>query len=177
MPDFPNSGVLAPKICINAGGPMTMLWDWCDIINLVSTTGAVWPVASKALFCAFAVEFPVLAQKMAVQVTTQAGNIDMGIYDEKGNRIVSKGTTATAAAGLQVLDITDTLLLPGTYYMAMACDSATAAFARLNPTTALSRIMGLQEMATAFVLPATATFANPAAGYFPNLSIQCSAVI
>lgn len=177
MPDFPRSGTIAPKIGISSVAPIcNPHWDFHDIINVVSGA-AVWPAANLALFLAFHLEFSVLAQKMGVQVTTQNGNLDVGIYDQKGNRIVSKGSTAVGAAGLQVIDITDTVLGPGTYFMAMACSSGTAAFTRTTIGTAFSAIGGIQQMATAFALPDPATFANPTQGYFPCMVIQCASVL
>jgi len=176
MPDFPGSGSLAPKIAISSWGHMTHNWDWADFNNSVAAATA-WPTNNKALFCAFYVEYAVLAQKMACQVTTQSGNLDMGIYDQKGNLLVSKGSTAVGAAGLQVLDITDTLLLPGTYFMAMACSTTAAAFSRASINTTMAPLEGLQEMTTAMPLPSTATFANPSQGGIPYLVIQCAATI
>lgn len=177
MPDFPGQGVVASKFHINAYGPMTTLWDGAVVGNITANAGAVWPVANKALFCPFYLEVPCLAQKMGTVVTTQSGNYDLGIYDERGSKLVSFGGGAVPAAGLATQDITDTTLNPGTYYMAMSCDNTTAAFARGNVQLNLQRLAGVQEMATAYVLPATLTFTTPATNYFPILFIQCSSVL
>ena len=44
-----------------------------------------------------------------------------------GVQLVAKGSTAVPVAGIATADITDTPLTPGTYFLAMAIDSATAA--------------------------------------------------
>lgn len=177
MPDFPSGGTFYPKMGMNVFGPLTTLWDGAVVGNITANSGATWPIANKALFCPFYVEYPVLAQKMGTVVTTQAGNYDLGIYDEKGNKIIANGGAAVPAAGLGALDITDTVLNPGTYFMAMACSSATAAFARANVQLNLQRLAGVHEMATAYPLPTTLTFTTPATNYFPEIIIQCGATL
>lgn len=91
------------------------------------------------------------------------GNIDMGVYDEVGNRLSAIGGVAQTGAGLrQITDITDVLLRPGLYYLAMAVDNITATFltcAAFNSGVNL-RMAGVRQQASAYPLPATATFAD-----------------
>lgn len=177
MPDFPGTGIVSPKMSIGSMGLTSILGDPCIAANTPASSGAVWPTANKALFLPFILEFPVLAQKMGALVTTQAGNYDLGIYDEKGNKIVTFGGGAVPAAGLGTQDIADTALVPGVYYMAMACSSGTAAFQRANPGQPMCRISGVNEMTTAYPLPATLTFTVPSQNYFPAIFIQCNSVL
>jgi hypothetical protein len=50
---------------------------------------------------------------------TASGNMDVGIYDYAGTRLVSSGSTAqSGTSAFQDFDITDTLLGPGIFYLA-----------------------------------------------------------
>ncbi len=94
---------------------------------------------------------------------TVSGNVDVGIMDQFGTRLVSIGA-ATAQAGIsqiQTFDITNTTLVPGTYYFAFSQDNATGLVNRSGSIGAqLWRTAGCrQETTVAFGIPATAAFA------------------
>lgn len=173
MPDF--SGLPAGGVTIlSSFGPATCGFD----INTwgAPTAGAVWPSANRALYTAVLVEVPLVAKKIAVLPTVQSGNLDVGIYTEDGTRLVSMGSTAVGtASAVQVLDITDTTLNPGTYFLAMNCDNTTAAFQRSSAgITGTMSAFGLQQQAVgAIALPATATFANISSAYLPVINAIC----
>lgn len=121
------------------------------------------PGANTALFYPFRIFEPSTAVKMAcVNGATVNGNVDLGIYDRELNKIVSTGSTAQAGANaIQVIDITDTLLLPGNYFMAVELSSATGTLMRSTATDedALSAHPFYTQAVGAFPLPATAAFA------------------
>jgi len=182
MPDWP-AQVLTTQCggVIHAGSPASACQGIIDFAGGLFTTAAAWPAANRALFIPFLVESTVTAYKMAFEVGAQAGNCDVGIYDELGNRLVSSGSTGVGAAGLQVVDITDTVLTPALYYMAMNCDTVTTlTILRAAPSTSLTvlQMSGLKQAALAsVVLTSTVTFANPATLYVPSLSVALKATI
>lgn len=142
--------------------------------------GSTWPAANRAIYCPILVEDPVTVTQMAVLVTAQSGNLDVGIYSETGVRLVSKGSTAVGAANaVQAVDITDTYLVPGVYFLALCVDNTTAAFQRASNSTGYLQACGVQQQAVgAVTLPDPATFANPASSYIPMITALCmSAVI
>lgn len=146
-------------------------WESLEDI-LQDTSGpsnAVWPAANRALFVPFEVWSPMIAKKIAVlNGATVAANVDLGIYNLSGTRLVSTGSqTRTGASVIQVYDITDTLLSPGVYYMALASNSGTDTFLRFGLAALRLQVAGVQQMASAFPLPASAVFANPASAYLP----------
>lgn len=132
-----------------------------ELIGQATASPAVWPAANRAMYVPFTVPAPFTVVKMGVlNGGAVAGNLDVGIYDDQQNRIVSSGSTAQSGASTaQSVDITDTLLLPGTYYMALAMDGTTATTLRMSPPVPLLGSFGLLSQSTAFPLPATATFA------------------
>jgi hypothetical protein len=177
MPDLPESigqPAFASFGSVDGNSPSSVY----AAVAGITTGSAVWPSANLALYIGCTIDRPMLAQKIGVQVGTQSGNLDVGIYDERGNRLVSMGSTAVAAAGLQVLDIADTWLEPGTYFVAMCVDNTTAAFHRLSIATSFARALGVQQQAVgAVTLPNPATFATMTQSYVPAISVQCASVL
>lgn len=157
---------------------LTSATCWVSDVWTSQPSANAWPAANRALYYPFAVEAPVTAYQMAFQVTTQSGNCDVGLYTEQGVRLVSAGSTAVGAAGFQSIDITDTALLPGNYYMAMCVDNTTAAFTSLTTAALWLQVVGVQQQAVgAVTLPDPATFANPASAYVHILGVALKSTI
>jgi hypothetical protein len=90
----------------------------------------------------------------------QSGSIDVGIYSVNGGRIWSNGGVA-AAGGNQLQYVTlasPVLLSPGRYYFAMA-QSGNGTMWGCNADASKIRTAGLYWQASAYPLPASATFA------------------
>jgi hypothetical protein len=134
-----------------------------------NATATTWGTAGRAIYIPVTVPRPLTVYQMAVRVQTQSGNIDVGIYDVAGTRLVANGNVAMAAAGVQTFNITDTLLAPGYYFLAVLCSSLTAALKQQGTTlpTLASRVCGVQMQDTGLDLPATATFAVIASTTIP----------
>lgn len=114
----------------------------------------------------------------AVNGTAVSGNVDIGIYDESGTRLVSSGSVAqTGTSVIQIFDITDTLLGVGLFFLAMAVDNTTAQFFRRTANAAHLRTLRVYQTASAFVLPTTVTFAAPASGYYPLFGLSTDVVV
>lgn len=149
--------------------PPTVMNPWCAEASgniytkfanaLTSTASAVWPTASLALFFPFQLFEPALATKMVVyNGAAVSGNVDAGIYDRVGTRLASSGSVAQAGInGTQELDFTDVVIGPGVFYMALVLDNITGTFFRGASAGTSSMAY---TMASAFALPATATFAS-----------------
>lgn len=137
----------------------------CDYISAVTRSTTVWFSANMALFVPFHVYRVTKVVKMFVcHGSVVSGNVDVGIYDPKGKRIVSSGSTAQSGTTAAVeYDITDTVLPPGLYYMALAIDNITARV--ISSTNVLAAVelpmAGVYEVASSFPLPASVTYATP----------------
>lgn len=130
--------------------------------------GAAWPAANRALFVPFRVPTEVTVYKMVIGTGSAAGgNWDLGIYDQLGNMLASTGSTARTAQDANSASLTAAVTLaPGFYYLAAAADG-TNNYAALNPSLQNCKLMGMRQMATAFPLPSTATFASVASNFLP----------
>lgn len=138
-----------------------------------ATAGAIdLGTNNKAIFMPFWIEEPVKIGSIEMAVDTQNGNCDVGIYTLAGSRLVSAGSTAVGAAGIQSFDITDILLPRGAFYAAFVASSTTAKIwgAALKGTNAINMTAyGFGQMAAALPLPATATIVAMTNGSYPNL--------
>jgi hypothetical protein len=181
MADWPSTPMLNfQNQVIHAGGTGSLLWDYGNMGGTTFGVAGAWPANNLALYIPFLVEQTCTAYKMAFEVGAQAGNYDVGIYSEGGVRLVSKGSTAVPGAGLAVVDITDTLLTPGVYYMAMNVDTTTTLTIQriVAPASIFLQLAGMQQQAVgAVTLPNPATFANPGQAYVPSVAVACRSVI
>ena len=159
MPDWPIIKNIDPVV-LSPLAPQS-LGVVINAMGYFFSGGGAWPTANKAYFIPYSVGGIVTVRKMFVlNGPTLSGNIDVGIYDRNGVRLVSIGSTAQAGVSIiQEFDITDTLLVPGLYYLACAMDNTTGQVEIVGPGLAQGMSMGIAEEASAFPLPATATFA------------------
>lgn len=139
----------------------------------IAQANRAWPGANKAMFYPFIVDKPVTVFQMSyVNGTTPVANADVGIYDIRGNRLVSSGSVAGGSANvINIVDVADTLLAPGYYFSAMVTDGVTSILG-YNPAVAVLASTGVCEMATAFPLPTPATLVRATSAFVPVLSAQ-----
>ena len=139
---------------------------------------AAWPAAGAVIFVPFGVPEPVTITKLFYGIGAAAGNIDMGVYDASGNLLVSAGTTAASGSTtLQVVDVTDTTIARGQYYLALVADTVTTlTIARAAPAAGLAQSLGLLEQDSVTLPLSTgaspATFAKYTRAYVPVIGCQ-----
>lgn len=106
-----------------------------------------------------------------------AGNLDVGVYDEGGNRLCSTGNTGqvTISVVQSAAMTTPTWIGRGTYYLAMSSDTSGITQKVQAATTsnqALLGSMGLLEASSANPLPSTVTYLKYARAFWPLFGIQ-----
>lgn len=167
MPDLPIDELVGPNFY---GGNINSM-SWCagsygappagyDAISAGTNI-----VANKAYFVPFTLNEEVTVYAMGwINGTQVAGNIDVGIYYEDGVRLLSTGSTLQAGTtASQVVDVTDTVVKPGNYYLAMAGDTTTAQVVYRVSMGVLPQIcLGVKHLTSAFPLPSTAAFVDAA---------------
>lgn len=145
--------------------------------NASAAAGAVY-TANDAVFVPFELDSAQQLAQIALLVTVQSGNIDVGIYTRAGTRLVSAGSTAMGAAGIQVFNTTDIVLGRGRYLVGFAISNATGTIAEVTPLGGASAgavaLIGAFKQATAFPLPATATLATPTRTTVPLIGLEFS---
>lgn len=144
------------------------------------TSAAVYPTADLAIYIPVRVKHSVVVRKMAVSNgSAVAGNVDLGIFDAAGTKRVSTGLTAQSGTTTeQVIDVTDTTLGPGLYYLAVTATSASATMyrdANAAPIPAANGVL-TQQLGAGAALPATATWVVPQTlAYVPLIAAMLEA--
>lgn len=148
--------------------------------SLVDST--TWPANNDAIYIPFSVDQDRTITKAYVIVGTSSGNLDFGIYPRTGGaKLVTLGSTAVAAAGVQTLDVADTSIPKGKYLAALSCSTTAAALGGFNTGAgltagagALANAIGIKKEASALALPASATPVAPTSSFVPLIVLEWS---
>lgn len=174
MADFPTPNLvgLGDAVVLNPYGPLTIL-GMGAIYSRVNGASAVYTAANRAVYVPWEVEKPTLVTRLWVlNGATVSGNLDLGIY-RGTTRLASSGSVAQAGANtIQQVDITDTWIYPDEdIRFAIAMDNVTGTVFRSTLTYILGQVAGpgQKTQATAFPLPATATFSDWTTSYHPMI--------
>ena len=136
------------------------------LVQRTDFVSGTWFAANDALFWPFEVHSTTTVTRIALATgATQGSNLDVGIYELGGTRLVSSGSTAQGSPNLvQIVDITDTTLSPGRYYMALACSSSGLTFMRSVSDNYEQGLWGGRERVSGvnFPLAASVTFEETA---------------
>jgi len=130
------------------------------LLNATLTDGQI--IVNKARFHAFEIYETVTVKRIYVaNGNSVTGNVDVGIYNENQVRLVSSGSTARSGPnGIQVIDIADTVLTPGRYFMAVVSDTTGGFLRRAAISGFENELMGNKSQTSAFPLPATAAWSD-----------------
>lgn len=128
---YSSPAIVAPRptpIMISSTSLECLGDDIRAILNSVSPASNNYPAANVSLFLPFGVAEPITVVKLWVaNGTAVAGNIDLGIFNPDGTMVVGKGSTAQATTNdIQELDITDTVLQRGRYYLGITSNTSGA---------------------------------------------------
>ena len=136
-------------------------------------SSATWVAANRAILVpVYIPDWGTVVKLFMANGTVVSGNIDMGLYDESFNRLVSIGSTAqSGTSDLQVFDITDTTIGPGRYYLAGVLDNVTGTVMRNGSSLYGQRASGLCEMGSAFALPTTNTPGSMSNAFLPLMGL------
>jgi hypothetical protein len=136
---------------------------------------AAWPTQFMIIYVPLPIRQTLIARKLWLAAgATGTGNVDIGIYNRAGTRLVNSGSTAKiAASNEQVFDTTDVRLKPDLYYLALQSDSTTDTFNRNTPIAPNAAAMGVRTQTPGSLgLPSTATWViNQTLLYVPILGI------
>jgi hypothetical protein len=147
--------------------------------RFAADAAAGYPLANLALFIPFSVSIPVIPiTGWAYCGTIAGGNFDIGVYDTAGTRLVSSGATARAASTVvSTATLTATTLFPDRwYYMAFSADATSNYFSSAS-IAGIWATQGLVEATTAYVLPASVTFAVTTRAYCPMFGLNLQTTV
>lgn len=173
------------EVSVSAWSPLS-IGPSLYVMGYTSPTTQNSPAANVGYFIPLALPYPVTVTKLWwVNGGAVAGNVDMGIFAEDGTRLVSAGTTAqVGTTNVQSVDVTDTTLGRGRYYMGLCSDTSgtTQRFGAIVPAV-LGNAQALGLLEDASCAPPMSTNANPAtfAAYtrlwIPHIGFQATRVL
>lgn len=162
----PRRGILSPY------APGTPMGDMLALANLATSVTATTWTANRAVYLPIVVNRPVTVTNGLVWIQTTGGNLDMGIYTWNGVQIIANGGVAAAASTTnQQVDFADTDLPPGWYFLGFSSNSSVAAFRTHALAVQAGRVCALQQQASGYPLPGTATFAAYATAVCPQVAL------
>lgn len=149
---------------------------WTPRIGLAQTSfGTLLPSSATYEAAARAVYLPIVLPSVVVvrrvwwangATTTGGATVECGIYADSGygpgTKLISGSATQGTASEVQFVDVTDTALSPGVYWIAIVSDITTNTTLMRATTSIYDKSVRFQE-ASASPLPATATPAVSAA--------------
>lgn len=160
---WPSQGPVTPTIITTYSRCMLGRELMAQAAPAPSSSGITAAVNTSMFYPVIVPDTIVIVKLFCANGATLVGNVDLGIYDESGARLISSGSTAHAGTSvLQEFDITDTELSKGRYYFGLGCSSNSTTFqiqyaGTQNPDIQINKLMGVLVQFT-FPLPATATF-------------------
>lgn len=174
--DFPGNNALPTHINSFSRwmGSATM-----RILNISGPANVAWGTANTAIFLPLFLPWSYPVRRIFwYNGSAAGGNSDFGIYSTGGGKIWSTGSTANSGNSVPqyVAPSPDLLLPPGGYFLAYTQDNTTAnrIFVAAH-TNDQGRLLGAYQMASAFPLPATATFAAYAGVGWPMIGLTNTA--
>jgi hypothetical protein len=147
---------------------------------------ATWPAARRVIYVPMHIPWPIVVRQLFwVNGTAVSGTVDCGIYTSVAGLPVTQLThgtaTQTGTSALQASDITDYYLAPGSYFLALMIDNATATTARMTGGlgTTTWKAMGLtnETPGAGSALPGTATPVTLASNVMPLFGLTTVALI
>ena len=165
--DLPSLGFDPSLSVLSTAGKECQVGATNLVVRFGSNVAGAWPADGRAIYVPVLVKQACQVVKMGILNGVQDTGfvVDIGIYDYWKGKMTSSGRTAQGAAGPQIFDVTDAILMPGVYYWTLFGDtdaSSTETIFRATTTTVLAQACGMQQQAVGSgnSLPATATFAG-----------------
>jgi len=146
------------------------------LVGGITPASSAFPAANDAIFVPAYVNQVITVKRLfSVNGATLAGSIDVGIYTQGGDKIVSAGSNLQSGTNVpQFFDIADLSLSPGRYYLAVAMSNVTGTLFRAAAGVSTLRELGVAKQASGFALPGTVTFATVTAAYLPLIGAEIS---
>lgn len=143
-------------------------------IHDVSTNFLSWAAGgSAALYIPFFLSKTIQVNLMWIKNGTTIGNVDVGIYDSSGTRLVSfGGTPHTGNTAIQTFTLTPTEIGPGQFYMALVFDDSTTTLAQYATTNSFAKLAGIAKTSTSYPLPAKVTLGSYNSSRVPLIGLS-----
>ena len=146
------------------------------------TFGSQTWTANLAVYIPFTLARPkTIAKFFWANGGTLGGNTDVGVYSFGLTKLSSSGPTANSGVSdLQVVDVTDLVIGPGRYWLALTCDSGTQIFGSCDSVNVSAQdCLGIKQEAAGYSsgLKASPTLSAPTVQSVPMFGFTPRSVI
>lgn len=150
--------------------------DIAASFNMVQANSAVpWGAANGAIYLRS--RGSALISKIALHVSTQSGNICVGVYRGLGSgrsrvpdaRIATSGAVSCPAPGYSEVSLGGSVYITDGDFLALSCDNTTAAFLGASGNNSSLSLGFSFSQSTAHVLPSSAASLTPTSFRLPQL--------
>ena len=130
-------------------------------IGYVSGVGA----SNTAILVAVENRYPVTMGGVRLKVSSNSGNVDVGVYDGTFNRLGSSGSVSCPAIGTSTVNFSTpaSVYTPGVHYLALSIDNINATFS----VSGVDALLGVYSFPNSFPLPASFNLTGLTATSFP----------
>ena len=94
--------------------------------------------------------------KISLYIQTSSGNIDVGLYNSSGTKLVSSGSTSSPGTGVRTITVASTDISAGQHYLAIAADNTTFKWGQTTGADTMATRM-MQRETSDFPLPSSFT--------------------
>lgn len=94
--------------------------------------------------------------KISFYIQTSSGNIDVGLYNASGTKLVSAGSTSSPGTGVRTISVASTDISSGQHYLALAVDNTTFKWGQTTGADTMATRM-MQRETSDFPLPSSFT--------------------
>lgn len=123
-------------------------------------SSVAWPAANRAVYIPFMVYNTFKVTYISALNNTATGNYDLGICDAHGTLLASTGSQTIPTSNVNLTKALDVTLYPGLYYLMLSYDGTGNWYQYTWTTAQRWQSKGVFQQASAFPLPANATFAS-----------------
>lgn len=135
-----------------------------------------YPANNLAIYVPFSINSPIIVNNLWWINGTLGtpGNVDVGVFDENGVKLVSTTSTGqVGASAVQNVTVSNTYLNAGLFYIGLSCSSTSAQlFALASGNLNFLIMCGVAQEASALPLPSVATFATCTSDYLPSFGLS-----
>lgn len=94
--------------------------------------------------------------KISFYIQTSSGNLDVGLYNSSGTKLVSSGSTSSPGTGVRTFTVASTDISAGQHYLALAVDNTTFKWGQTTGADTMATRM-MQRETSDFPLPSSFT--------------------
>ena len=152
-----NGAGAAPTFQAASGGGFTQKFVNVAYFGMTGNGSSGGAIANNdAFYMPIDVMGDMTITKISLYIQTSSGNIDVGLYNSSGTKLVSSGSTSRPGTGVRTITVASTDISAGQHYLAIAADNTTFKWGQTTGADTMATRM-MQRETSDFPLPSSFT--------------------